>query len=333
MRTDVLVSKPLNPLADRMRELAGHSREFWIATAFLTTDAVDDLVGAAIRQDAKVRLLTGTFGNNTRKTTFARLLAMQRDGNVETRIWDTGGHRRFHTKLYIWRLRTKRDVAWIGSSNFTAGGLQQEGELMLEMRGPIGSRTIDQLRRAFNVEWSRGAPLDKAFVDNYVEAPRPAPDARALPTKLTTSRRLRTHGAPGRNFVAHTYRHMGERRAEELTALLRGTASHADWFITPSKSLSNARVGDRGLLVDVLDREAELVEVIDAVRVGERRLVAYQPVFARTRPLSWTLAVARRAGASIGVSPKKYGLRDRKLTRGRFEALVAALYGPRKLPK
>lgn len=283
MHTQVLVSRPAKPIAHRMRELTEHSREFWIASAFLTREVVDEQVGTAIEAGANTRLLTGTFGNNTRKAVFARLLALHKQGKVETRIWDTGQHRRFHAKLYLWRLKGgASEVAWVGSSNFTSGGLRQDGELILELRARAGTATLAQLRRAFTTEWSRGRPIDQAFLDDYEQAAHPAPDFLAL---RATRRRVRGGRAllnkQRRNFIVPFTQALGERREAELRSLLGGTAQDADLFTSDLKSTSRTRAGDRGLVIDLMDNSAELVEVIDAVRVRGGRLIAHEPLFAR----------------------------------------------------
>ncbi|MGH6900914.1 MAG: phospholipase D-like domain-containing protein [Geminicoccaceae bacterium] len=314
-----------------MRELARRSQQFWIATAFVGGDAVEDVISTARASGAKVRLLTGTFGNNTRKATYERLLELQERSGLEARIWDSGRHRRFHGKLYLWRMSDGSKIAWIGSSNFTAGGLQEEGELVLELRDQSGAGTLAQLRRFFLREWDRGQALDAAFVDRYSEAARPAPDIRTAPLRgRRRSRSLRR--APTGGFIANLDRVLGERRAEELAALLSGTARDALFFVSPTKSLSWVKAGDRGLVVNHVDGDAALVEVIDAVPVGRSRLVAYEPLFARRARLDWSAALARRAGRTIGASASGRRLRGRRLTPAEFEKLSTALYPGRRLP-
>ena len=334
LRTKVLVSRPLSPIADRMRDLASTARDFWIASAFLGTTAVDQIVGAALQGGATVRLLTGTFGNNTRKSTFARLFTLQKRGRLEARIWDTGWHRRFHGKLYLWHLRRGGHVAWLGSANLTEGGLNEEGELVLELRDSTSSRAIAQLRRAFLKEWSRGTPLDQRFLARYEEAARPAPDIRtvARQPRRTGSGRSATAPPRGSNFIANAYGEFGERRANQLARLLSPPARELDFFATPTKALSQAKAGDRGLFVDHISRQAALVEVVDAARDGRRRVVAYVPLFARRAWLPWNAALARRAGRAISAISQGRTLRDRRLDADQFSLLAAALYPGRPLP-
>ncbi len=66
----VLKNTPLRPLADQLRALTQHADAVWIATAFVSQVAVEDIIGSAITAGTTVRFLTGTFGNVTRRRTF-----------------------------------------------------------------------------------------------------------------------------------------------------------------------------------------------------------------------------------------------------------------------
>ncbi len=57
-----------------MRELTQRAEEFWAATAFLSREAVEDIIKGGVAAYTRIRLLTGTFGRQTRRRTFQRLL-------------------------------------------------------------------------------------------------------------------------------------------------------------------------------------------------------------------------------------------------------------------
>jgi HKD family nuclease len=181
LRIKVLRSTPLQPIATKMRELTQQAEEFWVATAFLSRETVEDIIASGLAAHTRIQLLTGTFGHQTRRLTFRRLLRLAQlghhKGRLEARIWDCGRHQNLHAKLYIWRVDA-RAIAWLGSANMTVGGLQEEGELVFELRGMWDSPTFRTLRAAFEHEWRRSDPLDAAFVSRYQEAARPAPDMR-----------------------------------------------------------------------------------------------------------------------------------------------------------
>ncbi len=180
MKTNVLRSSPLKPLAERMRKLAMGCEEFWIATAFVSAEAVDDVMGASLASGARVRLVTGTFGNSTRKATFKKLYDLTNQTKLEALVWVCEAHSNFHGKLYLWRMPRNQGIAWIGSANFTRGGLVNQGEFVLEMRGAWDSGPMKQLRAAFEAEWTLGSPLTAKFLAGYKQAPRPPPDGRPI---------------------------------------------------------------------------------------------------------------------------------------------------------
>lgn len=90
-------STPLQPIAERARALSGKCAEFWVATAFVSDAAVDDVVGTALDAGAAVRFLTGTFGNVTRLRTFRKLHRLARVPQMDARVWEGD----FHAKLYL----------------------------------------------------------------------------------------------------------------------------------------------------------------------------------------------------------------------------------------
>ncbi len=179
----ILVNTPGRTLRDQLLELTARAREAWLASAFLSRDVLDELVKAAEEASCKLRFLTGTFGNQTRRTTYERLFQLG-GSRVEARIWDCGQHREFHAKLYLWRLDGE-GVAWVGSANLTEG-LWREGELVLEVRGSWGAGLLGKLQAAFEEEWKRARPLDESFLRRYREAERVSPEVagrRAAPER------------------------------------------------------------------------------------------------------------------------------------------------------
>lgn len=165
----VLVNTPGPSLRERLLGLTARAREAWLASAFLNRNVLEEIVEAARRQGCRLRFLTGTFGKQTRRETFDRLLQLRREG-VRARIWDCGEHQDFHAKLYLWRLGGK-GVGWVGSANLT-GGLWRDGELILEVRGEWEAGLLGDLQDAFEAEWKRARELDESFLRSYREAER-----------------------------------------------------------------------------------------------------------------------------------------------------------------
>jgi HKD family nuclease len=163
MRTKVIANTDFETLIDAMRCETEGCDQFWAASAFLSSAAVQDVLDSTAT--ASMRILTGTMGNSTRSSTFKMLLKRSCD-RVAVRVWHCGRHGDFHTKLYLWKTGSS-GVAWIGSANFTDGGLTSIGETMLEIRAPWSSSRMKQLATAFNGEWRRGLALTPEFVARY----------------------------------------------------------------------------------------------------------------------------------------------------------------------
>ena len=275
MTSRLVRSTPLRPLAQRMRELTRGSTEFWAATAFLSKDAMLDVLDAAADSSATVRILTGTFGNSTRVRTFRSLLRRtERDGNVRASVWHCGTHGAFHAKLYLWKMTGGHAVAWIGSANLTDGGMQNEGELVLEVGSGWNAPTIRNLRMGFELEWKRATPLSREFLTSYRESKRAAPDHRVAkhlrPPPMGPGSPLKRAGP--QYFTASVDHWVTERsqlyeRAERLV----GAANY--WMHQPGKRLRLARKGDRCVLVDLVDRTAALVEITDTFPDDNARIL------------------------------------------------------------
>ena len=220
-------------------------------------------------------------------------------------------------------------VGWIGSANLTNGGVQNEGELVLEIRGAGSTGTIRQLREAFESEWLRGRPLDAKFIKSYRESPRPAPDVAAVRPRLGRIAAPRKWRA-ALFFTAHVRHHMVESGAavRRVRSVLGGTADA--FFLHRSARLGPMRVGDMGVLFDRVDRTAELIHAVEIQKYGGLTAVAYQPAMPRTAEVRWTDAKARKARLAIGAPPG--GLGYRILPSSAFAGLLDILYPGRRLP-
>jgi len=326
----VLRSTPLSPLATRMRALMENCVQFDGATAFVSNDAVQDLIVHALDAGAKVRFLTGTFGATTRKKTFDTLLRLGKKHAIFTRIWNCSLHQNFHAKLYLWRLRNGRGVAWIGSSNFTNGGLQSEGELVVEVAGRWDGASLWRLRAGFEHEWKRGKPLSAAFVGSYEESERNPPDFTA-PKRRRHSGSTSSGGKTpkGRFFVTAVHTHLAEGSPtyERVESLLNGTANH--WLRHFSKRLGRLRAGQRGFIVDTIDRDVALVEVTDRVRDGRASVFAYMPVLSRSAWKPWNAATRRSVAAELGFRGRQP--RTRWISSEMARRLTRLLYPRRRV--
>lgn len=325
-RLRVLRNTPLRPLANKMRTLVEQCDELLVATAFVSLGAVQDfLVTAATRRQPSVRFLTGTFGHNTRRATFEKLFKLQEKGRLQARVWSCGSHENFHEKLYLWRLPKGLGVAWVGSANFTDGGMQAEGEFVVEIRGKWDGPEILALRRTFEAEWRRGETISQKFVATYKEAERPAIDLNR-PRKRRGAPKQKVLPKKGRFFVTSIEAVADDETEERVQRLLGGTAD--DWMHHAKQRLSKIRVGQRGLVADNVEGRAALVQVTDTARDGAYWVFAFEPLFGSRSWLKWSHAL-RKQLAAAGLGSDKKSPRSRWIAAERATAIALAMY-PRR---
>lgn len=273
-----------------MRGYAASADEMLVASAFIDEPTIDDILDVATKAHVKVRVLTGTLGHFNRQRMFANLERRQRaTKGFEVRIWNVVQDA-FHTKLYLFRRRQGEAVAWIGSANFTRAGLRREGELVAEFCADWGSPDIRTLRRAFEREWRLADPLDRAFVDSYVESAKPHPDLEPLHV-----RRAPRVSERGVLLVGITH-HVAEGGAVErrVDALLHDTAKH--WMRLSQACARDARRGDPCVIVSRPDEKVFAGVVSDRKPDGKRVVLAYNVSASH----AWN-AKARTALGDVGV--------------------------------
>lgn len=302
MTLRIVTSTATRPISGAMADHSAACTEMLVATAFITDDVIDGVLMEAIeradRAGARVKFLTGTFGNATRKRTFQKLLRLaDRHEHVSVGIWTAGRGGNFHAKMYVWRMPRERGVGWIGSSNFTKGGVQNEGELLAEVRGPWSSGSIAAMRAAFRREWAHSEPLDQRFIDRYVEAPRLPPDGavhrRARRANLRAVRRAKDALLV---FSVADWIPEGSAIARRVEELLGGIAD--EWSRIYPAAARAVRDGDHGLLVSRPERKVFLVRMIaDAQRDGRATVLAHDTIVGRP----WNEAT-RAALADIAIA-------------------------------
>lgn len=302
MPTSIVTNAFGAPLVDRLEALCAGASEISIASAFITADLVRAALVPAAKRGARVRVLTGTYANFNRKALFEGLLRHSRSEGFDARVWEGDGSGNFHAKLYVWR-NGGRGEAWIGSANLTAGGMNNEGEIVLAERGPWTSPTLRMLRGAFDKAWAQGRPIDAAFVAGYREAARPPPDARVRTPRAAPRRGAARSDNPrqGRMVVANVMNHFDE-DSPILRRVERDVFPRIElpWYRGIGALFEMARPGDLALLVEVPTRSI-CVARIHAVRPdGRAWVLAYYPRLV-VQSRAWN-ETARRALRSAGVS-------------------------------
>lgn len=301
-----LTSSALDSLANQASKLSTAAVELWVASAFVSSDALGDITQPLVTRGKAVRFLTGTFGNATRKRTFQRMLTLhQQHPEFEPRVW-TWRTGQFHAKVYLWKLG-REGVAWVGSANLTAGGMANEGEIVLELRAPWDGPQMRSVRLAFEHEWRRGVPITEQFVRNYRQSRRAPPDARV-------SRRMRRTPAAargaGRFFTTSVAYHFPER--SPVTARIEPKLGYIDdgFMRHNARSLATIRAGDRCLIVDLVDKSALVAMVTATCRDGRRWAFAYSPI---GRSIEWSKAAREALRRAGGVLTPRGGVRTRWL--------------------
>lgn len=314
-------SSPLSSLADAAQEFSANCDELWIATAFVDELAVKHVVEPAVTAKAKVRFLTGTFGRVTRRRTFARLERLVRKAAIEARVWEG----EFHIKLYIWRFGT-RVIAWIGSANLTAGGLQREGELVLQIEATWGDSSSKRIRAPFDLEWQRSVPLDASFLAGYKESPRTGWLLRGASSKPRSARRARRRASDAnRLVVVPVTRHYAEGSPviRRVTELLGSTAD--SWYRGVARALRSVRRDDLCLLVDYVEKNVIIGLVTDTKPDGRGHVFSYDWLVRSPRPL----AEFKRYQLRLDLGRATRAVRTQWLDRPAASRVVAELFGVR----
>ena len=115
----------------------------------------------------QVRFLAGT---NFALTELQLLRRLELTQQAQCRIYHSIGPQIFHPKLYILE-RDRSRVVYVGSSNFTRGGLADNVEANIRVEAPVGSPEVDDARRLFDglFEGEFSTPISPEFESGYRE--------------------------------------------------------------------------------------------------------------------------------------------------------------------
>jgi HKD family nuclease len=322
MKITTRTSSPLRPIASYARALSESCDELWVATAFVSDAALNDVVATALQNGASVRFVTGTFGNVTRHRTFKRLWTWSQKQKLEARVWAGD----FHAKLALWRIGSSAHC-WIGSANLTDRGLQAEGELVAELVGPWAGRTIQAFSHAFLAEWQRAEQLDAAFLKRYREAPRASGllhGKSMAPHRSPKAHRKRTRTNDAL-VVLPVSRYFADDGpvVKRISAQLDGTAD--SWYRSNAPSARSIGPGQWCLVADSIAESLDLAIATDTLRDGKGRVIAYQLASARSsRPMDRKCRTALR---KLGLKPTSTSFRMQWLGDEAALTLVEAVFG------
>ena len=114
---------------DEFRKQIDGAQTVRVASAWMTPNRALDALLRWGKQNCEVQAIIGTHGCATAPESLEALV--EEFGFKSLRIADTT--RLFHPKLFLFHRRDVVPVAWIGSANFTYGGLAGNMELILEL--------------------------------------------------------------------------------------------------------------------------------------------------------------------------------------------------------
>ena len=161
MSTRLLRRKLVDAFQDHIQK--GHGLR--VASAWMSGSAALEALVARPR-GFNVQAIIGIYGTSTDPAALRTLIA--RFGEESLRIADPPNL--FHPKLFLFE-QADRNVAWIGSANFTRGGLVRNSELMLETDQ---KRAVAEMETWFDARWSeldgQDVRADLAAYENEWEA-------------------------------------------------------------------------------------------------------------------------------------------------------------------
>lgn len=271
-----------------------------IAVAFITVPGLESVLHILQRVARKghVRILTGLYQGFTEPKALAILLREQTesDHRLSVRICRD---KRFHWKTYF--LMTRRSAtAIVGSSNMTAEGLAEPGEMNLVLRANRDAKQFCTVHSAFERYWdNRSQPLSKGIVDAYRQW-----GLRQLARRLPSVPIAKILGSPGgQEPPLNPARQKGYWRLSCVGTLTPATDDLLErltnWdkkhYETLSTFTPRIRTGDLAVMFDFPARRMNLVEIKDHVETpmstpDGRYFIAYQVVrSSKTKRLTPTL--------------------------------------------
>lgn len=139
-----------NDFIAKFKEQLSKTEYLQVASAWMTNnDALRCLFEKKQNRECfKLNAIIGTYGGATSKDSLIKVV--KTFGSCSLRL--AGGRTLFHPKLFIFHMSRGKSTAWIGSMNFTEGGLKQNDEIMLSTDEP---KALKELEKWFNCEWDK----------------------------------------------------------------------------------------------------------------------------------------------------------------------------------
>lgn len=166
-------------LGSELSEQFTNCTTFSIATTFISASAID-LLERVLKKNKKLtsgRLLIGIYGYFNQKADLLRLQQLEKQYADRLQV-HVSKDKTFHWKYYHFTTSRKQTI-YIGSANFTSGGLGNNGEVMLKLTHATSTaeKSISQLQASFDAQWRQSGPISKLRLDLYpsIKAKTPPP--------------------------------------------------------------------------------------------------------------------------------------------------------------
>ncbi len=168
MSVEVEILDGKSHLADRLRTDLAAASSAKVAVAFAMESGLREVpLEDWCRSGRRLELIAGT---DFALTELELLRRMEATANADCRVYHSLANQTFHPKMYLLD-QGSRQVAYVGSSNFTAGGLRGNVEANVRLEAPTGTpelaRATSYFRRLFDGEFA--TPVDPEFARRYEE--------------------------------------------------------------------------------------------------------------------------------------------------------------------
>lgn len=295
-----------NTLATFLDEAGKGCGRIDVASAFVTAAGLERVLYLLkpVAAKGRVRVLTGFYQGFTDPKALGALLHEQRatDGRLSVRV-STDAH--FHWKAYILVKKAAATVV-VGSSNLTANGLGETGELNLTLTVGTATKPFHDVSGAFDTHWTgKSVPLTADVVAKYTvwrEGAGGSPKHRSVPIKALLAgakEEERTEPTEPRYWRTCVSGHFAE-GTEDVLRRTTDWERRGHWYFSTGQT--TFRPGDRVALFDTAAGFLELVQIVDATRTPVRT------------PDGWHFAAYRRVQR----------VARRKLVPNRWKALKDA---------
>lgn len=174
MKIEHLTNKSATNLHSELSSALMKAGEFSIATAFINDEAIE-LIAASLKKNKKLqgRILIGLYNFFNKKKDLEGLLQLVNSNPARLQV-HISLDQCFHWKYYRF-ISGQKQTLYLGSANFTTGGMADNRELVVKLADNIktADRSLQNLANSFEKEWLYSRPLAEFPLEHYREAERP----------------------------------------------------------------------------------------------------------------------------------------------------------------